>query len=103
MNSASNTLPVVTAVFEKNGTRNILLGCGERSDILPNIIGDAKNIRSIQEFNETCSLDSRVWRLLYRDDKSVYLFASDAPESVANSRPITIVLPNNDQLMLLMN
>ena len=102
VNSPRNTLPAVTAVIEKEGNRNVVLACGQESESPVNLIGDARAVRLIQQSHGTCSLDARVWRLLYRDDKFVYLFASKAAEDIKGGRPLTIVLPNTDRMFLVM-
>jgi hypothetical protein len=91
VNSRENTLPVVTAVIQGEANQDIALACGKEWKGLPNLIGDAKLIRNIQDYHRSCSLEGTVWRLLYRDEKSIYLFASEAEEK---GRPLTIVLPN---------
>lgn len=98
INSPDNTLPVVTAIIQGDGNQEVALACGKEWKA-PNLIGDARLIRNIQEYNRTCSLDNTVWRLLYRDDKSIYLFASEAEE---RGRPLTIVLPNTEKIVLVM-
>lgn len=98
-NTPGNKLPVVTAVIETEGKQNITLACGKDWKELPNLVGDAKLLGSIRDYHRTCSLDNTVWRLLYRDDKSIYLFASQSNDTV---RPLTIVLPNTDKVFLVM-
>lgn len=98
-NTPGNKLPAVTAVIETEGKQNISLACGKHWDELPNLVGDAKLLQSLRDYHRTCSLDDRVWRLLYRDDKSIYLFASQRDDKV---RPLTIVLPNTDKVFLVM-
>ncbi len=99
VNSTENTLPVVTAVIQGEAEQGIALACGKEWKGLPNLIGDAKLIRNIQDYHRTCSLEGTVWRLLYRDEKSIYLFASETKET---GRPLTIILPNTDRTFLVM-
>jgi hypothetical protein len=99
VNSRENTLPVVTAVIQGDANQDVALACGKEWKGLPNLIGDAKLIRNIQDYHRTCSLQGTVWRLLYRDEKSIYLFASEAQEK---GRPLTIVLPNTEKTFLVM-
>jgi hypothetical protein len=94
VNSPANSLPVVTVVMEREGKQNFVLGCGQQTDSVANVIGDAAEVRLIQDAYRTCSAEGRVWRLLYRDDKSIYLFASDTAKIIQNGRPLTIVIPN---------
>ena len=65
-----NTLPVVSAIIQGEANQDIALACGKEWKGLPNLIGDAKLIRNIQDYHRTCSLGGTVWRLLYRDEKS---------------------------------
>jgi hypothetical protein len=108
LNSPQNNLPVVTAIIETDSKQELSLACGKewkempkKPDLpnLPNLIGDPKLLRSIQQYHQTCTLNNTVWRLLYRDDKSIYLFASQTDDKV---RPLTIILPNTDKVFLVM-
>lgn len=99
VDSRENTLPVVTAIIQGEPNQDLLLACGKEWKGVPNLIGDAQLIRNIQDYHRTCSLQGTVWRLLYRDDKSIYLFASEPEEK---GRPLTIVLPNTDKTFLVM-
>jgi hypothetical protein len=101
VNSRENTLPVVTAVIEGEGNQALPLACGKELKEFPNVIGDAMRIRTIQENGRTCTLESIAWRLLYRDEKSIYLFASQADRKFGG-RPLTIVLPNTEKTVLVM-
>jgi hypothetical protein len=102
VNGSGNPLPVVTAIVDKGNGEELPLGCGKEAGPPLNVIGDAAAIRMIRETHRTCSLDDRVWRLLHRDDKSVYLFASEPAENMVARRPLTIVLPNTDNVTLIM-
>jgi hypothetical protein len=99
VNSKENTLPVVTAVIQGDGKQDVALACGKEWQPLTNVIGDAQLVRNIEEYHRTCTLDGTVWRLLYRDEKSIYLFAS-VPKT--SGRPLTIVLPNTEKIVLVM-
>lgn len=101
VNSRENTLPVVTAVIEGGENEALPLACGKELKEFPNVIGDAMRIRQIQENGRTCTLESVAWRLLYRDEKSIYLFASQADRK-PEGRPLTIVLPNTEKTVLVM-
>ncbi len=49
-----------------------------------------------------CNLPGQwSWRLLYRDDKFVYLFQT--VQSTEARRPLTLVVPNSDKLTLILN
>lgn len=99
VNSPENSLPAVTAIVQGEGNREMTLACGKEWTALPNLIGDAALLRNIEEYHRTCTLAGTVWRLLYRDDKSIYLFASK-PEQ--QGKPLTIVLPNTDKTILIL-
>ena len=97
VNSKENSLPVVTAIFQ--GDQDLVLACGKEWKAETNFVGNGKLSREIQEYHRTCTSETTVWRLLYRDDKSIYLFASEAE---ATGKPLTIVLPNTDKVVLVM-
>jgi hypothetical protein len=99
VNSPDNSLPVVTAIVPGEGNEEMALACGKEWKAPPSLIGDAALVRNIEEYHRTCTLAGTVWRLLYRDDKSIYLFASK-PEQ--EGKPLTIVLPNTDKTILVM-
>lgn len=94
VNGQDNTLPVVAAII--GGEQDFVLACGKEGKVLPNLIGNAKLVHDIQDYDRTCNLADAKWRLLYRDDKNIYLFASREKQS---GRPLTIVLPS-DKIIL---
>lgn len=94
VNSKENPLPMVTAIAE--GDSQLPLACGKDWKG-GNFIGDGRLAQEIEDYHRTCTLGSTVWRLLYRDEKSIYIFAS---ESDATGKPLTIVLPNTDKVIL---
>ena len=49
VNSMDNTLPVVSAIIQGEANQDIALACGKEWQGLPNLIGDTKLIRNIQE------------------------------------------------------
>lgn len=97
VNSKDNSLPVVTAIVQ--GDQDLALACGKEWKASTNYLGNGRLAREIQEYHRTCTSETTSWRLLYRDDKSIYLFASEAE---AKARPLTIVLPNSDKIILVM-
>jgi hypothetical protein len=99
VNSPENSLPVVTLIVRGEENQQMALACGTEWKTPPTLIGDAALVRNIEDYHRTCSFAGTVWRLLYRDDKSIYLFSSK-PEQ--EGRPLTIVLPNTDKTILLM-
>jgi len=103
VNSPENSLPAVTAIIEKaEGDREITLNCGAEQQESLQLIGDSKKVRIIQDAFRTCNTKTRKWRLLYRDDKSIYLFASEPAEHIKGKRPLTVILPNTERTYLIM-
>jgi hypothetical protein len=98
VNSNENPLPKVTAIMQ--GETGVALACGKEWKEL-SFIGDGEELRVMEGFHQTCTDDNMVWRLLYRDEKSIYLFASESASEVeSGKRPLTIVLPNTDRVIL---
>jgi hypothetical protein len=106
IDSPNNTLPVISAIVqEKSEGEKLAISCGAKDrtswdDV--GVIGSLKNIRELQEYNMTCSFEGAQWRLLYRNDKSIYMFASMPKDKIRGRRPLTIVLPNNDKTYLVL-
>jgi hypothetical protein len=98
VNSKENSLPVVTAIVQ--GDQALVVACGKEWNPATNFVGDGRLAREIQDYHRTCNLGDTVWRLLYRDDKSIYLFASEVDQT---GRPLTLVLPNTDKVILVMD
>jgi hypothetical protein len=103
-NDPRHPLPAVTAVFDAGGEGSRLsLACGGSAATLPPFVGDAKRLRELQTFHRTCNSGKITWRLLYRDDEAIYLFAAEPAENVASGkRPLTLVLPNRGTVSLVM-
>jgi hypothetical protein len=97
VNSRENSLPVVTAIVQ--GDQPLVLACGKEWNPTTSFVGDGKLAREILDYHRTCTDENTAWRLLYRDDKSIYLFAS---ETDPVGRPLTLVLPNTDKIVLVM-
>lgn len=106
IDSPENKLPVVTAILDQpgpgDGGRGFPLSCPSGDDPGVPLIGDAKGYALIQRHNLMCSKEARTWRLLYRDDASIYLFASDGSPGAKYRRPLTLVLPNHDRVYLVL-
>ena len=66
----------------------------------PRFIGDVQIIRRLIGGGACSSAETGSWRLLFRDDKFVYLFAT--VRKAAGVRPYTLVLPIADRLALVM-
>ena len=103
-NSVHHRLPAVTAVLEVGkDSAAFVLTCGSNQNMLPPYIGDARRLQELQQFRRTCNSGGVTWRLLYRDDHSIYLFASETRQKNAPiTRPLTLVLPNPQATYLIM-
>jgi hypothetical protein len=99
VDSKSNSLPAVTAIVEGRGFH--ALSCGAVPDKATQFIGDAERLRTLQEAYRSCNSQTITWRLLYRDDSEIYLFASRAAGTDSGGRPLTLVLPNKDIYLLM--
>jgi hypothetical protein len=88
----------VSAIVQADEHETMTVACGQEWKT-PNVIGDLKLVREMQEFNRACTLKNTTWRLLFRDDKSIYLFASEADP---RGRPLTIILPSSEKTTLVM-
>jgi hypothetical protein len=97
-------LPAVTAVMAsgKDGEDlGPLLRCGAE-EAPTAFIGNGQRLREYCSFLRGCNRSEEVaWRLLYRDNDEIYLFATEAPAS-PDQRPLTIVLPNRGNVALMM-
>ena len=93
----------VSLVFEgREGDRTSPLICGASGGPIQ-VIGDARKIRELQETNFTCSTGRLTWRLLYRDDDVVCLFASEPQEVMGGRRPLTLVVPQDNKTVMVIN
>ena len=100
--SPRNPLPAVTALFTGDDKAGPLpLFCGDRSSEPLQVIGDLARLSSLRKFNRTCSLQGRSWRLLYQTEHFVYLFSTDG-QTRGLGRPLTLVIPSSDGLVLVM-
>jgi hypothetical protein len=106
IDSPNNTLPIVSAIVEeKSNGKTLAISCDSQNRLSwdnVGVIGSLKNIRELQEYNMTCGREGAQWRLLYRNDKSIYMFASMPKDKIRGQRPLTIVLPNNDKTYLVL-
>ncbi len=103
----ANPLPAVTILLDdaaKLGPLRVL-ACGA-IDAAPaplSFIGDGDRLRALMRDLRTCGgPDSRwTWRLLYRDDQEVFVFAATAADLKAGDvRPLTLAVPANPPLIL---
>ncbi len=101
IDSPDNPLPAVTVIIEDN-EKKLALRCGAEEEAPVQLIGNARKIRIIQEAYQTCNSETTKWRLLYRDDESIYLFASRSEKSIGHGRPLTLMMPNDKKTYLIM-
>jgi hypothetical protein len=99
-------LPRVTAIFT-DGQQPIV--CGQHQGLaiptaeksqLPSVIGEPAAVYDLRGGGACDLAGHRSWRLLYRDERFVYLFQTVL--STEAGRPITLVIPN-DHLTLILN
>jgi hypothetical protein len=97
----TNPLPTVTVLLNVDSagaTSALLCGADAKKAEQATFIGQPGFFSYLQKFYKTCNLDStRSWRLLYRDDAQIIIFAAEAQPNIPNSstagRPLTLVLP----------
>jgi hypothetical protein len=65
---------------------------------VPAFVGDPQTVTRINS-GITCSSDTQRWRLLYKDDKFVYIFLT---VTEYGPRPETLIIPNSDRLALVL-
>ena len=102
----ANSLPTVTAVVLNDSHGNALpFGCRPAdwdkpapASKPPTIIGAPGALTALDGGLACTSGSHRSWRMLYRDEKFVYLFATGS----AAGRPLTLALPNTDRLIIMM-
>jgi hypothetical protein len=100
LESTSN-LPRVTAIVH-SGDAPAPIVCDTRTFKDPQpprrFVGDARVLDSLLA-GAACSMEGRSWRLLLRDERFVYLFATVTD---ARLRPQTLVLPDGGDLTLVL-
>jgi hypothetical protein len=105
--NAGNTLPTVTAVLNPGSPESALSFACKPSDFtaagaaqvaVPAVIGSPAAVRELRDGLACNTPNTRSWRMVYRDEKFIYLFATGG----GAVRPLTIVLPNNDKLVLVL-
>lgn len=109
-NDAGNPLSAVTVVMDagkESAALALACGAGPKALSQSQFIGDAARLHELQAVRRTCNSDGRVtWRLLYRDDEAIVVFAAQAVEAdgapAAGARPLTLVLPNRGDVALVM-
>jgi hypothetical protein len=103
-----NTLPVVTiALTDSGAAQPQAIGCAPEDWNAkgavskpgpPPIVGSAENLRALRE-GFACNVRAqRTWRLLYRDEKFIYVFAT----GIAQTRPLTLIIPNSERYLVVL-
>jgi hypothetical protein len=104
VNTPDNALPAITIVLDRQkGDPELGVACWPEGTTNLEIIGNARKIRDLQDTSFTCNSDSVTWRLLYRDDASIYVFASQPAHIIKGRRPLTLVIPASAKTHLLIN
>ena len=99
----TSRLPIVTAISLAD-VKLPFIGCDtstfKKSDpsVSLRFVGEQSVIDSLAA-GKACSSDQWRWRLLLRDEKFVYLFAT---VKSSKERPETLVLPNGDDITLVL-
>lgn len=105
--SATNPLPTVTAIMAAGSPATTLpFTCKaanwDKGDAapepLPPLIGNPATLRALRSGLACNTKGNRSWRLLLRTEKFIYLFATGS----GLVRPLTIVLPNSNNFILVM-
>jgi hypothetical protein len=104
----TSQLPRVTAIAnaaeESEKSMPFPVACDTRPlldrtpEAAPAFIGDPQTIIRLKSAI-SCSSDSQSWRLLFRDDKFIYIFLA-VPK--IGRRPETLVIPNSNRLTLVL-
>ena len=101
VSESSSTLPKVTLIARADSAESVLpISCDTRPlkdrgpVIVPRFFGDRDAVDSLAA-GLACSSEQWSWRLLLRDEKFLYLFATVRN---TNQRPQTIILPNNESV-----
>ena len=102
LDSPANPLPAVTVVMTGGASESArILGCGAAPAKTITFIGDALRLRTTEDAYRTCNSRTSTWRLLYRDDEAIYLFASESPQAFKGGRPLTLILPTTKDTYLI--
>lgn len=99
-----NALPAVTIALPA-GSKNVVAAvlCDRIAYEAPVFVGSANTLRRIDEEIIGCSGKNQTWRLLYRDQNYIYLFASVARKGLESvPKPLTLAVPARDDLMIIM-
>ena len=95
--------PVAVVLAPTADATETPIGCDPRSGVPVVLAGGARMVTRLQKLDYFCSIPPRTWRLLYRDDSSIYLFATDeASEGDSVRRPVTLILPATDETVIIM-
>jgi len=97
LNTGDNPLPVVTVLYGGSDPNlpSKAIRCGADPDGNgENLAFVGGNLAHLQQFRQTCNDKVVTWRLLYRDDSFIYVFASEGTDPKVMARPLTLILPN---------
>lgn len=106
--SAANSLPRVTLalgsktsdVYDAVACKAVDWNAVQSSAPAPRVLLGALGSVKALHLGLTCNVaGQRSWRLLYRDDRFIYVFATGA----AIARPVTLVVPQGDISLLVVN
>jgi hypothetical protein len=105
LNTANNPLPVVTVLFggadaAARPTHAIRCGAEPGAGDAPPFVGGS--VADLQSFHRTCNSATTTWRLLYRDENFVYVFASEGKDPRSLRRPLTMILPDAKDTLLIL-
>jgi hypothetical protein len=75
-----NPLPSVAVVLGPDATpETAALACAPRAEAPLLVIGNAARVTTLRNLNRLCTMEAnRTWRLLYRDESSLYLFLTES-------------------------
>ena len=105
--SPANSLPKVTVAgggktqdvsFPIACTPADWTGAAPGRSAVPPVVGSPAAVDAFRQGLACNAQGTRSWRLLYRDDRFIYLFATGAAEA----RPATVILPNNDSIVVIL-
>ena len=105
--SPENSLPKVTVAgggktqdvsFPIACTPADWTGAAPGRSAVPPVVGSPAAVDAFRQGLACNAQGTRSWRLLYRDDRFIYLFATGAAEA----RPATVILPNNDSIVVIL-
>ncbi len=104
IDSERNPRPRVILIDNRPSAIAGKAACGSDYNETINVIGSRKQLRILLDSYATCSTaSSGIWRLLHRDNKFLYLFASSSQassESGIRVKPRVFIIPNSENVDL---